>query len=139
MKSYEILMVEDNRGDVVLLQEAVRKTGLGYHINVVPDGVEALSYLHKQGKYAEAIMPDLIILDLKLPRKSGREVIDEIQLDPSLYAIPLIVFSSSRSELELARAHKLPGQKYVVKPSKFEGYVQFVQSIEDIRQARVMG
>jgi CheY-like chemotaxis protein len=137
MKAFEVLMVEDNRGDVILVQEAMRKAGLSHRLSVVPDGIEAMAYLRRQGKYADATRPDQIILDLKLPRKSGREVLDEIQPDPLLNNIPLVVFSSSRSELESARSCKLRAKNYVVKPSTFEGYVEFVQLIEEHRQARL--
>ena len=139
MKPVDVLMVEDNRGDVVLLTEAVRKIGLDYHLRVVTDGVEALTFLRRQAPYQQEALPDLIILDLKLPRKSGREVIDEIQLDPSLYRIPLVIFSSSRSELEMARMHQLPRQTQVVKPSRFEGYVEFVRHIESFRRTSERG
>ncbi|HBA82815.1 MAG TPA: hypothetical protein DCZ95_01855 [Verrucomicrobia bacterium] len=132
MTSRELLMVEDNRGDVVLVQEALRKVGLLCRVNVVSDGVEALAYLRRQGRYAGAARPDLIVLDLKLPRKSGREVLEEIQQDLSLCDIPFIIFSSSKSELELARASELPAHRYMVKPSQFEGYVDFVRVIEEI-------
>ena len=135
MKSLEVLMVEDNRGDVILVQEAMRKAGLTHRVRVVKDGVEALEYLRRQGSYAAATRPDLIILDLKLPRKSGREVLDEIQPDPFLNDIPLVVFSSSQSELASARSHKFRAKSYIVKPSTFEGYVEFVQIIEKYRQA----
>jgi CheY-like chemotaxis protein len=135
MKPFEVLMVEDNRGDVVLVREAMRKAGLSYRLTVVPDGIEAMAYLRRQGKYAGATRPDQIILDLKLPRKNGREVLDEIQLDPFLHDIPLVVFSSSKSELASARSCKLQAESYIVKPSTFEGYVEFVQFIEKYRQA----
>lgn len=135
MKDIEVLMVEDNRGDVVLVEEAFGKLGLGHHLNVVPDGVEALEYLHHQGKYTAAVLPDLIVLDLKLPRKSGREVIEEMRPDPALCAIPLVILSSSRSELELARRRQLPRQRCLVKPSTFAGYVEMVQTVEAFRQA----
>ena len=116
-------------------REAMRKAGLSYRLTVVPDGIEAMAYLRRQGKYADATRPDQIILDLKLPRKSGREVLDEIQPDPFLHDIPLVVFSSSKSELASARSCKLRAKSYIVKPSTFEGYVEFVQLIEKYRQA----
>jgi two-component system, chemotaxis family, response regulator Rcp1 len=130
----EMLMVEDNRGDIVLVQEAMTKAGFDHHITVVRDGVEALAYLHRQGEYAAAPTPDLIVLDLKLPRKSGLEVLDAIRPDPVLREIPLIILSSSRSELEIAQAQHLPMRSYMVKPSTFSGYVDLVRAIEDYRK-----
>ena len=128
-------MVEDNRGDVILVQEAIRKAGLSYRLTVVPNGIEAMAYLRRQGKYTDATRPDQIILDLKLPRKSGLEVLDEIQPNPLLQDIPLVVFSSSKSELASARSRNSQANHYIVKPSTFEGYVKFVQLIEKHRQA----
>ena len=128
-------MVEDNRGDVVLVEEALAKAGLGHTVNVVPDGVEAMDYLRRQGKYAGAARPDLIVLDLKLPRKSGREVLDEIRPDPAFNAIPIVILSSSRSELETARLHSRQEERCIAKPTTFAGYVDLVKVIEAFRQA----
>ena len=134
-KAIEVLMVEDNRGDVVLVQEAVATAGLHYHITVVPDGVEALDYLQRRGRHAEATRPDLIVLDLKLPRRSGREFIADINPDPVLRCIPTVVLSSSRSELEVAQAQGSPSRICMVKPNTFPGYVEAAQRIEAFRQA----
>jgi CheY-like chemotaxis protein len=133
-KVVEVLMVEDNRGDIVLLEEAMRKAGLSNRVNTVKDGVEAMEYLRKQGEFAGAARPDLIVLDLKLPRKGGREVLDEIKRDPELKDICLVVLSSSRSELALAMANKQSAPTCMVKPSTFEGYVQLVKDIEAFRK-----
>ncbi|OGV73192.1 MAG: hypothetical protein A3K19_30120 [Lentisphaerae bacterium RIFOXYB12_FULL_65_16] len=116
------------------MQEAFLAAGLSCRVSVVPDGVEAMAYLCRQGKYAAAIRPDLIVLDLKLPRKSGREVLEEIRPDPDLSEIPLVVLSSSRSELELARPRTLPGQCCMAKPSTFGGYLELVRAIEAFRR-----
>ncbi len=134
MKPIDVLMVEDNPGDVVLLREALSSAGINYHINVMRDGVEAMEYLRGQGEHAGATRPALIILDLKLPRKSGREVLAEIAVDARLLAIPLVIFSSSRSELALARSPTLPRRAYLVKPSTFAGYVKLTGTIEAFRQ-----
>ena len=139
VKPTEILIVEDNRGDVVLMQEAIEGEGLSCHVVVLPDGVEAMAYLHREGKYAGAVRPDLIVLDLKLPRKGGREVLEEIRPDPELNAIPLVVLSSSRSELQLARPRTLAGQCCMVKPSTFAGYLELVQTTEAFRQQHSKG
>ena len=130
----EVLMVEDNRGDVVLVQEAVAKAGLDYHINVVADGVEALEYLQRRGRHTAAPRPDLIVLDLKLPRRSGREFIADIDPEPALRQIPTVVLSSSRSELELAQAQALPSRICLVKPSTFPGYIETARRVEAFRQ-----
>jgi CheY-like chemotaxis protein len=132
-KPVDILMVEDNRGDVVLMQEALNTVGLQHRVHVVSDGVEAVAYLRRQGQYAAAIRPALIVLDLKLPRKNGREVLDEIMPDPELSRIPVALLSSSRSELEAARALRIPSRNYMVKPSTFAGYIELVHALEAFR------
>jgi CheY-like chemotaxis protein len=136
MKTVEILMVEDNRGDVVLVEEAMAKMGLTHAVTVVTDGVEAMDYLCRRGAYAGAARPDLIVLDLKLPRKSGREVLEEITRDPALDAIPIVIVSSSRSELEIARSHGRPEVRCMAKPATFAGYVDLVTVMEEFRCAR---
>jgi len=135
MKPVEVLMVEDNRGDVVLVREAMAAAGFEHCLNVVPDGVEAMAYLHRKGPYAHAARPDLVVLDLKLPRKSGREVLDEIRPDPDLNRIPIVILSSSKSELELARSQYRPEERCIAKPSTFGNYVELVKLIETFRLA----
>lgn len=132
-KPVEVVMIEDNPGDVVLVREAVENTGLPYRIAVVQDGGEAVEFLRQTGRHAGAIRPDLIVLDLKLPRRSGREVLADIRETPSLQGIPLITLSSSRSELDLVRLHLLPTQTAMEKPSTFDDYVLLVQAIEAFR------
>ncbi len=122
-------MIEDNRGDRVLVQEALAKLGIEHRMNVVHDGAEAMKYLRAETPYADAFRPQLIVLDLKLPRKNGREVLEEINGNPEWRTIPVVLFSSSRAELELAKAIKLPILTYRVKPSTFAGYVEMVRSI----------
>lgn len=129
----EVLLIEDNRGDVILIREAMEHAGLTHTVHVTSDGVEAMKFLRRSGKYTQAPIPDLILLDLKLPRKNGREVLAEILPDPTLCKIPVILLSSSRSELELARAYQLPPECYIVKPSTFEGFVELVRTIETLR------
>ena len=128
-----VLMIEDNRGDVVLVREAVAKAGLAYRITVVPDGVEAMEYLRRRGKHADAPRPDLIILDLKLPKKGGWEVLDDIRPDPTLNGLPVVLLSSSVSELEIAQSHRRPNERCIVKPSTFEGYVTAVRTMDEFR------
>jgi CheY-like chemotaxis protein len=126
----DVLMIEDNRGDQVLIQEAMAKLGLEHRLTVVRDGVEALKYLRAEEPYAGGARPDLIVLDLKLPRKNGREVLEEIHGAPAWSRIPIVLLSSSRSELELARAIPVPVRRCMVKPNTFAGYVELVRSIE---------
>ena len=108
----EILLVEDNPGDAVLIGEAMKDNKLHNNLNLVRDGVEAMAFLKREGKYAQAIRPDLVILDLNLPRKSGREVLSEIKSDPLLKSIPVVVLTSSREERDVGarirdREHRL--------------------------------
>jgi two-component system response regulator len=134
MKAVEVLMVEDNRGDVVLVQAAIEEAGLPYHVTVVSDGAEALEFLHRRGKYSESSRPDLIMLDLKLPRKNGCEVLDEIRLDPAVGHIPLVLLSSSKSELKRARSYGLPPECYLEKAATFQDFVELVRTIEAFRR-----
>ncbi len=133
MKPVEVLMIEDNRGDVVLVEAAIEKAGLPYHVTVASDGVEAVEFLHRRGEYAESLRPDLIMLDLKLPRKNGCEVLDEILHDPVVTKIPLVLLSSSKSELKRARSYGLPPECYLEKASTFEDFVELVRAIEAFR------
>lgn len=133
-KPIELLIVEDNPGDVVLLREAIAKVGLEYRITVLRDGVEATDYLRGTGRHVGVARPDLVMLDLKLPRKSGREVLDDIALDPRMGPPLLVVLSSSRSELELARVGMLKGQVCMTKPGTFDDFVELVETIEKARQ-----
>jgi two-component system, chemotaxis family, response regulator Rcp1 len=135
----EVLMVEDNRGDVVLVREAAEQVGLGYHVTMARDGVEGMEFLRRQGQFANAPRPDLIILDLKMPHMSGREVLAEVMADPSLRRIPLVILSSSESEMLLARSAKLPEECYQFKPGTYEGFLKLVQAIEAFRRRAVAG
>ncbi len=133
MKPVEVLMIEDNRGDVVLVEAAIEKAGLPYRVTVVSDGAEAVEFLHRRGQYAAACRPDLIMLDLKQPRKNGCEVLDEIRLDPLVAEIPLVLLSSSKSELKRARSYGLPPECYLEKASTYQGFIELVQAIEVFR------
>ena len=133
MMPIEVLMVEDNRGDVVLVEAAIERAGLPYHVTVVSDGVEAVEFLHRRGKYAEAPRPELITLDLKLPRKNGCEVLDEVRPDPLVREIPLVLLSSSKSELKRARSFGLPEECFLEKATTYQGFVELVQAIEAYR------
>ncbi|NTU78763.1 MAG: response regulator [Chloroflexales bacterium] len=125
----EILLVEDSPADVVITQDALAEARVLNTIHVVEDGAEALAFLRQQGPYGDAPRPDLILLDLNLPRKSGREVLAEIKVDPALRRIPVVVLTTSRAEEDVWKAYDLHANCYVVKPLDFAAFVQAVQSI----------
>ncbi|MGA2063683.1 MAG: response regulator [Thermoguttaceae bacterium] len=126
----EILMVEDNDGDVFLTMEALKSAKIANNVNVVHDGVEAMEYLRRQGKYATAPRPDLILLDLNLPGKDGREVLSEIKPDPNLRTIPVVVLTSSSAEQDVVKTYDLHANCYIVKPVDFAGLMEVIHSIE---------
>lgn len=127
----EVLLVEDNPGDVRLTREALHEGKVRNHLTVVPDGVEAVAYLRKEGKYANAVRPDLILLDLNLPKKDGREVLEDIKADRSLRHIPVVILTSSQAEQDILRAYDLHANCYVTKPVDFVQFIKVVRSIED--------
>lgn len=126
----EILMVEDNDGDVFLTTEALKTAKVSNHISVVRDGVEAMDFLARKGKYAAAPRPELILLDLNLPRRDGRQVLEEIKADPALRTIPVVVLTTSTAEQDILRTYDLHANCYIVKPVDFQSLMQIVQSIE---------
>lgn len=127
----EILMVEDNPGDVRLTEEALKKGRLWNHLAVARDGVEAMEYLHRAGRFQNATCPDLILLDLNLPRKDGRQVLAEIKAEERLKQIPVVVLTTSRAEEDIIKSYKLHANCYISKPVDFAQFVTVVQSIED--------
>ncbi len=127
----EILLVEDNPGDVRLTEEALKQGKVRNNLNVTADGVEAVAYLRRQGRYARAPRPDLILLDLNLPKKDGREVLAEIKADVSLRKIPVVVLTTSQAEEDVLKAYGLNANCYVTKPVGLEQFVAVVNSIED--------
>ena len=127
----DILLVEDSPGDVRLTMEALKDSKIRNNIAVVGDGVEAMEFLRRKGKYADAFRPDLILLDLNLPRKSGREVLAEIKEDPDLKRIPVVVLTVSRAEEDILRAYDLHANCYITKPVDFEQFVKITRSVED--------
>jgi two-component system, chemotaxis family, response regulator Rcp1 len=130
VKPIEILLVEDNPGDVRLSIEVLRDAKVHNHLNTVGDGVEALSFLRKEGKYADAPHPDLILLDLNLPKKDGREVLAEIKADDHLKRIPVVVLTTSQSEEDILKAYELHANCYISKPVNLDQFIKVVQSIE---------
>jgi chemotaxis family two-component system response regulator Rcp1 len=130
-KSVEILLVEDNPGDVRLTREALRDSKLRNHLTVAEDGIEALAVLRKEGQYSSVATPDLILLDLNLPRKSGREVLAEIKADPILRHIPVVVLTTSSADKDIIDVYDLQANCYVVKPVGLNEFITIVRSIED--------
>lgn len=126
----EILMVEDSPGAVRLTIEALRDAGLASSVHVVEDGVAALDFLYCRPPYGDAARPDLVLLDLNLPRKNGSEVLGEIRRDPALNGIPVVVLSTSDAENDVARCMALDANCYVVKPMDYEGFVAVVAELK---------
>jgi chemotaxis family two-component system response regulator Rcp1 len=129
--SIKVLLVEDNPGDVRLTKEALKEGKMLNRVTVVGDGVEALSFLRRQGKYADAGQPDLILLDLNLPKKDGRQVLAEIKADPRLKRIPVVVLTTSSAEEDILKTYDLHANCYVTKPVDLEQFMHVVKSIED--------
>lgn len=130
-KPVEILLVEDNPGDVRLTIEALRDGKMSNKLHVVGDGVEAMEFLRRQGKYAGVPHPDLILLDLNLPRKDGREVLADIKADEQLRRIPVVVLTTSKAEEDIMRVYDLHANCYITKPVDLEQFITLVKSIED--------
>ncbi len=126
----EILLVEDNVGDARLTLEAFQEGKVTNNLSVVRDGVEALAYLRREGAYANAVQPDLVLLDLNLPRKDGREVLAEIKADERLKRIPVVVLTTSAAEEDVARAYGNHANCYITKPVDLDQFLRVVQSIE---------
>jgi two-component system, chemotaxis family, response regulator Rcp1 len=127
----EILLVEDNPGDVRLTIEALKEGKVRNSLSVARDGVEALAFLRRQGSFAGARCPDLILLDLNLPKKDGREVLAEIKEDPALRRIPVVVLSTSKAEEDILRTYDLHANCYITKPVDLEQFIAVVRSIDD--------
>ncbi|KJE21932.1 Response regulator receiver domain protein [Frankia torreyi] len=137
----EVLLVEDDPGDVLMTREAFEDHKLRNHLNVVSDGVEALAYLRGEGEYAGAPRPDLILLDLNLPRRDGREVLREVKADERLRRIPVVVLTTSEAEEDVLRSYDLHANAYITKPVDFERFVAVVRHIDDffVTVARLPG
>lgn len=127
----EILLVEDNPGDVRLTKEALKDANVRNNLHVAMDGVEALAFLRKQGKHASVPRPDLILLDLNLPRKNGREVLEEIKQDFALQHIPVVILTTSQAEQDVLESYRLRANAYVTKPVDLEQFLRVVGSIEE--------
>ena len=127
----EILLVEDSPSDIDLTREALEDTKVSNNLNVTTDGVEALAFLRRAGKYADAPHPDLILLDLNLPKKDGREVLAEIKSDEVLRRIPVVVLTTSEAEEDILESYNLHANCYVRKPVDLDAFIQVVRSIDN--------
>lgn len=130
-RPFEILLVEDNPGDVRLTREALKENKVLHTLHTVSDGEAALVFLRRQGVHAEAPRPDLVLLDLNLPRKDGREVLSEMKADPGLKTIPVVILTSSAAEEDIVRSYRLHANCYVTKPVGFDQFASIIRSIED--------
>ncbi len=126
----EILLVEDNPGDVRLTQEALKDSKILNNLNIVEDGMEAMAFLRREGKYTGVPRPDLILLDLNLPKKDGREVLKEIKEDPILRRVPVVILTTSRSEQDIIKTYDLYANCYINKPVDLDQFINVVKSIE---------
>ncbi len=130
-KPVEILLVEDNPGDVRLTQEALKEGKVINNLHVAMDGVEALAFLRREGEYANAPRPDVILLDLNLPRKDGREVLAEVKVDENLRRIPVVVLTVSKAEEDILRTYDLHANCYITKPIDLDQFIKVVKAIEN--------
>jgi|UniRef100_A0A7C3SI25 CheY-like chemotaxis protein len=137
-KTIEILLVEDNPGDVRLTKEALKEGKVKNKLYVAEDGEDALAFLRRQGRYAQAPRPDLILLDLNLPKKTGREVLEEIKDDPDLKRIPVVILTVSKDEQDILKSYNLHANCYITKPVDLEKFIEVVKSIEDFWLTVVM-
>ena len=127
----QILMIEDSADDIEFTVEAFREAKFRINLNVVQDGVEAMAFLRKEGKYADTPRPDLILLDLKLPKKNGREVLAEIREDEKLTRLPVVILTSSHAEEDVLKSYELHANCYITKPLDLAGFTTVVKAIED--------
>lgn len=128
-KPVEILLVEDNKGDVGLIEEVFEEAKIKNNLHVVEDGEEAMLYLHSEDKFSGFPLPDIILLDLNLPKKDGREVLKEIKEDQDLKNIPVVILTTSSAEKDIFRAYDLHANAYITKPIDFDQFIKVVESI----------
>jgi len=130
-KAIEILLVEDNAGDARLALEALREAKVHNHLSWVTDGVEALAFLRREGPYAQSARPDLILLDLNLPRKDGREVLAEIKADTNFRRIPVVILTTSQAEEDILKAYHLNANCYISKPVDLDQFMKVIKTIKE--------
>jgi chemotaxis family two-component system response regulator Rcp1 len=131
IRAFEVLLVEDSPGDVRLTREAFKDAKVHVNLHVAYDGAEAMFFLQREGKHADAPRPDLILLDLNLPKKSGREVLEEIKADPILMSIPIVILTTSASEEDILRSYLLHANCFITKPVDLDGFLKIVKSIDN--------
>jgi two-component system, chemotaxis family, response regulator Rcp1 len=129
--AFEILLVEDSPGDVRLTREALKDAKMHINLHVASDGVEAMAFLNREGEHADAPRPDLILLDLNLPRKDGREVLGEIKNNPLLKSIPVVILTTSASDEDVLRSYRLHANCYITKPVDLDGFLKVIRSIDN--------
>ena len=127
----DVLLVEDDPGDVVLIKEAFEYNKVHNALHIVSDGVQALDFLYRRDGHENAPRPDLVLLDLNLPRKDGREVLEEVKADPDLRTIPIVVLTTSEAEEDILRSYDLHANAYVTKPVDFDRFIEVVRLIDD--------
>jgi chemotaxis family two-component system response regulator Rcp1 len=130
-KPVEILLVEDNPGDARLAFETLREAKVSNNLTWVPNGIDAMAFLRREGRYATAARPDLVLLDLNLPRKDGREVLSEIKTDPHLRRIPVVILTTSQAEEDILGAYQLNANSYITKPVDLEQFIRVVEAIDN--------
>lgn len=131
VRPIEVLLVEDDEGDVLITREALAEGKVLNRLNVASDGVEALAYLRREGRFGDATRPDLILLDLNLPRRDGRQVLADVKGDADLRRIPVVVLTTSEAEEDVLRSYDLHANAYVTKPVDFDRFVEVVRQIDD--------
>jgi chemotaxis family two-component system response regulator Rcp1 len=129
--AFEILLVEDSPGDVRLTREALKDAKMYINLHVAVDGMEATAFLNHEGEYADVPRPDLILLDLNLPKKSGRQVLEEIKGSASLQSIPVVILTTSASDEDVLRSYQLHANCYITKPVDLEGFLKVIRSIDE--------
>ena len=130
-KPVEVLLVEDDPGDVLMTREAFEEFKVRNNLNVVSDGEEAMAYLRREGQYADVARPDLVLLDLNLPRMDGRQVLADIKGDDDLASIPVVVLTTSEAEEDVLRSYRLHANAYVTKPVDFDRFIEVVRQIDE--------
>ena len=131
VETIDILLVEDNPGDVRLTQEALKDAKVLNEVFVVQDGVKAMQFLHRKGSFSNVPMPDLILLDLNLPRKDGREVLAEIKQDPKLKHIPVVILTTSKADEDIIRTYNLHANAYITKPVDLNRFIEIIHTLEE--------